>query len=266
MKVPVYDLKGKEVEKTKLPKQFETPVRLDLIKKAVTAVWKNKVQPYGSRTGAGRLSSAKFRGTRRGYGHSYNWSVARLPRILLRGGRRVGRVVSVPQAVGGPAAHPPKAARIWKVKVNDKERRFAIRSALAATVDKDVVASRGHKVPATYPLLVVEKFEELSKTKDVVAVLEALGLSSELERASKKKIRAGRGKSRGRPYKRTKGPLLVISKPGPVVKAAINIPGIDIVSTENLNAELLAPGSHPGRLTIFTKKALEKLEKDELFI
>jgi len=29
---------------------------------------------------------------------------------------------------------------------------------------------------------------------------------------------------------------------------------------ENLNAELLAPGTHPGRLTVWTKSAFEKLE------
>jgi large subunit ribosomal protein L4e len=266
MKVPVYDLKGKETGKLKLPKQFETPIRKDLIRKAVVAGWKNKVQPYGSKTLAGRTSSAVFRGTRRGYGHSYNWSVARLPRLMLRGGRRIGRVMNVPQAVGGPAAHPPKSMRIWKLKLNDKERRLAIRSALAATVDKDTVASRGHKVPSAYPFLLIEKFEELSKTKDVIAALEALGLSPELDRASKKKIRAGRGKSRGRRYKRAKGPLLVISKPGPIVKAATNIPGIDVVVANQLNAGLLAPGSHPGRLTIFTKKAMERLEEEKLFL
>ncbi|TRO62011.1 50S ribosomal protein L4 [Candidatus Bathyarchaeota archaeon] len=266
MKVPVYNLKGEETEKFKLPKQFETPVREDLIRKAVTAAQKNRVQPYGSKTGAGRLSSAKFRGTRRGYGHSYNWSVARLPRLLLRGGRRVGRVVSVPQAVGGPAAHPPKAEREWDHKMNDKERRLAIRAALAAAVNKEMVVLRGHKAPKAYPFVVVEAFEGISKTKDIVAAFESLGLSQELERASKKKLRAGRGKSRGRTYKRVKGPLLVIGEPSPVVKAASNIPGVDVVTVNQLNAELLAPGAHPGRLTIFTKKALEKMDKDKLFL
>ena len=265
MKVPVYDLKGKETEKVKLPKQFESPLREDLIRKAVKAIQKNKVQPHGSSKAAGRKSSAVFRGTRRGYGHSYNWSVARLPRILLRGGRRVGRVMNVPQAVGGPAAHPPRASRIWKLKLNDKERRLAIRSALTATTNKDTVVARGHNVPNDYPFLVVDKFEELSKTKDVVAAFELLGLSSELERASKKKFRSGRGKSRGRTYKKTKGPLLVVSGESPVIKAAKNLAGVDVVIVNQLNADLLAPGAHPGRLTVFTKKAIEKLEKEKLF-
>ena len=33
----------------------------------------------------------------------------------------------------------------------------------------------------------------------------------------------------------------------------------EVHAVENLNAELLAPGTHPGRLTIFTKSAVEKL-------
>ncbi|MCQ8904714.1 MAG: 50S ribosomal protein L4, partial [Methanothermobacter sp.] len=35
---------------------------------------------------------------------------------------------------------------------------------------------------------------------------------------------------------------------------------VDVVTVENLNAELLAPGTHPGRLTVFTRSAIEKLD------
>ena len=42
--------------------------------------------------------------------------------------------------------------------------------------------------------------------------------------------------------------------------------GIDIVKVNALNAELLAPGAVPGRLTLFTEQALTKLEKEKLFI
>jgi large subunit ribosomal protein L4e len=43
--------------------------------------------------------------------------------------------------------------------------------------------------------------------------------------------------------------------------AANNIPGVDVVTVKNLNAELLAPGAHPGRLTLWTNGALEQLDK-----
>mgnify|MGYP000038166658 CR=1 FL=1 len=268
MKVNIYNLKGEVVGEMELPEQFLEELREDIIRKAVKAIWRARIQPYGTKPKAGRMSSAKFRGTRRGYGHSYNWSLARLPRLMLRGGRRVGKVVNVPQAVGGPRAHPPKVEKVWEIKINKKERKLAIRSALAATAMKELVISRGHRVPEklTLPIIVVKNFESLKKTSQVREALINLGLSEELERASRKKIRSGKGKMRGRKYKKPKSILIVVSDPkAPVIKAAKNLPGVDVVAVEFLNAELLAPGAHPGRLTIFTQEALKKLKEKKLF-
>ena len=50
------------------------------------------------------------------------------------------------------------------------------------------------------------------------------------------------------------------------MKCASNIPGIDIVEVKNINAELLAPGAVPGRLTIWSEAAIEKLGKEKLFM
>jgi large subunit ribosomal protein L4e len=61
--------------------------------------------------------------------------------------------------------------------------------------------------------------------------------------------------------KQAVGPLLVITKNDGVAEAARNLPGIEVASLRNLNAEMLAPGTHPGRLTVWTKSAFEKLEK-----
>jgi large subunit ribosomal protein L4e len=43
-------------------------------------------------------------------------------------------------------------------------------------------------------------------------------------------------------------------------KAARNLTGVDIVEASSLNVEDLAPGTHPGRLTAWTKSALEFVE------
>jgi large subunit ribosomal protein L4e len=45
----------------------------------------------------------------------------------------------------------------------------------------------------------------------------------------------------------------------PGVKAANNLLGVDVAFVKNLNAELLAPGTHPGRLTVWTKDSVEEL-------
>jgi len=70
---------------------------------------------------------------------------------------------------------------------------------------------------------------------------------------------------RGRKMKQAVGPLLVIAKNEGIAEAARNLPGVDIVSVDNLNVELLAPGTHPGRLTVWTSSAFEKVEVDKLF-
>ena len=75
-----------------------------------------------------------------------------------------------------------------------------------------------------------------------------------------RKIRAGKGKMRGRKMKQAVGPLLVITKNDGIAEAARNLPGLDVVSVESLNAEVLAPGTHSGRLTVWTNSAFQKLE------
>ena len=93
-----------------------------------------------------------------------------------------------------------------------------------------------------------------------------LGLTAELERSSKKNVRAGRGKMRGRKYQRAKGPLIVVSDKCDLLKSARNISGVDIVSVKSVNSELLAPGTVPGRLTLFTAASIDRLEKEKLFM
>jgi large subunit ribosomal protein L4e len=168
--------------------------------------------------------------------------------------------------VGGRRAHPPKAEKVWSRKLNDKERKKALRSAIAASFNKDVVKERGHKSPDNYPFVVSNDFEGFDKTNKVVSALRALGFTDELSRASKKKVRAGKGKMRGRRYKRPVGPLLVVGSECKIVKSAKNIPGVEVVHVSCLNAKLLAPGCHPGRLALFTKNAIDKLSSERLFI
>lgn len=171
-----------------------------------------------------------------------------------------------PQTRGGHAAHPPRAEKNWEQKINQKENRKAIRSAMSATVNKSLVEKRGHKVPTEYPFVIDSSIEKLSLTKNLQKMLLALGFDKELERAAEKKVRAGKGKMRGRKYKQKKSILVVTGETCPLIKAAKNIGGIDVVPVNSLNAELLAPGAHPGRVTLWTKKSLEVLEKEHLFM
>ncbi|MBN4048983.1 50S ribosomal protein L4 [archaeon AH-315-M20] len=268
MKLDIFETTKNKTGEIDLPRQFSEEIRPDLIKRAVLALQSSKQQPYGASPQAGKRASAILSKRRRAYRGSYGFGISRTPRkILSRRGRRMYWVGAfAPNTVGGRRAHPPKAEKILIKKINKKERRKAIRSAISATVINDLVKSRGHIIPENYPIVLEKNFEDLSKTKEVLAILKNFGFEKELTRVSKKSIRAGKGKLRGRKYKTKKGPLIVVSKENNLTKAASNIPGIDIINVKGLNAELLAPGAVPGRLTLWTKSAIQLLEKEKLFL
>ncbi|MBI2543542.1 MAG: 50S ribosomal protein L4 [Candidatus Aenigmarchaeota archaeon] len=262
MKVDVLDLNGKPAEKIELPKVFEEPVREDLILRAVLATQSRKRQPYGSDVMAGKRTAAHYHGRRRQRYSMMSKETARLPRLHAKTVPFLTMAARfVPQAVKGRRAHPPKVEKVWEQKINRKERRKAIRSAVAATAIKEFVLKRGHKVDAIkeFPIVVDDRLQELKKTKEVIEFMKKIGLEKELERISERKIRAGKGKMRGRKYKTKIGPLFVVTSNG-MSKAVNNLMGCNVCNVKNLSAEYLAPGSAVGRLTIFTKSAINELK------
>lgn len=263
----ILDLENNEKGKIDLPKQFEEEVRPDLIKRAVLAIMSHNVQGYGAAPEAGKRSSSLISKRRHSYRSIYGSGRSRVRRkILSRRGTRMNWVGAFsPGTVGGRRSHPPKAEKIWWQKINKKERKMALRSAIAATIDKELVIERGHKVTGNYPLIIDSTIENIDKTKNVKDTLMKLGLKDELLRCGKKKIRAGKGKARGRKYKKRKGPLIIVSKDCKLIKSAANITGIEVCEVKNINTKLLAPGAVPGRLTLWSKGAIEILGKEKLF-
>ena len=170
-----------------------------------------------------------------------------------------------PQTRGGRRAHAPKAEKKWEQKINKKEYAKAMRAAMAATINKELVAKRGHKLPGQYPFLITSSLESTTKTKAIKSALVELGFGDELARSEQKKVRAGRGTMRNRKYKRKKGILLVVDKESALFKSANNIPGVDIVSVNQLTAHMLAPGAEAGRVTLWSEKAIDTLTQKKLF-
>lgn len=257
-----------EIGTVSLPQQFAEEVRPDLIKRAVLAVQSNRRQRYGAYPEAGMQTSAKLSRRRRDYKGSYGHGISRVPRkIMSHSGTQFNWVGAfAPGTVKGRRAHPPKAEKIWAKQINTKERKKAIRSALAATVMPEIVAQRGHRLPEHYPFVIEDKLEDMGKTKEVIAVLASLGFSQELLRASRRKVRAGRGTMRGRRYRTKKSLLVVVGKSCRLLSSAKNIPGVDVALVTRLNAELLAPGAACGRATLYTTSAIEKLRKERLYL
>jgi large subunit ribosomal protein L4e len=186
--------------------------------------------------------------------------IARVPRI--KGGS--GRAAIAPGTVGGRQAHPPKVEKKIVKRIPRKEARLALRSAIAATASKETVTQRGHQVDNVphIPLVVTAKIESLAKAKEVEEALLHLGLLLDVYRVKdSRNIRAGKGKRRGRKMKQAVGPLIVIGENRGLAEAAGNIAGLEVAKVSNLNAEMLAPGTHPGRLTLWTESAVEQLDK-----
>lgn len=247
-KVNVYGIDGAVKETVDLPEIFNTPYRPDVIRKSFNVLHSNKRQPYGSNPLAGAKHATASVGKGRGQ--------SRVPRLTQ--GRRAALA---PGVVGGRRAHPPKAEKIWKEKMNKKEKLLARNSALAATKDKGIVSKRGHTFDEkiTLPVVVDDEFEKIKKTKDVITALEKIGIYDDVLRSvNGKHIRAGKGKNRGRKYRIPKS-LLIVSTKDTLEKSSNNLSGVDIAKPDQLNIEYLAPGGDPGRLTVFTKSALQQL-------
>lgn len=248
----VYSVKGEVAGTIDVPVAFATEYRPDLIKKAILAAAANLRQPYGPNKRSGMRHSVSTWGKGRG--------VARVQR--LADGRRA---TQSPNNISGRRAHPPKVEKIWTQKVNKKELKLARLSALAATACADTVRARGHKFDdkVTFPIVVEDALNEVANAAEVKALFDAIGIGYDVERAKDgTKIRAGKGKMRNRKYRTPVSVLIIVSdkeRKAAVFNGANNLPGVEVEEISTLNTSLLAPGGDAGRLTVYTKSAIEKI-------
>src|SRR5687767_13653823 len=171
-KITIYNKEGKSAGSVDLPDVFGTDLRPDIIRKAVNAAQANRRQRYGASPVAGERPSVQWPGKGKG--------MARTPRL-----RQGNRSAFVPNAFKGRRAHPPESRHFWTEKINVKERRLAIASALAATAQAEVVKARGHRVgdQVAFPVVVTDDFAAAKHTSDLAEALGKLGLADDLARA-----------------------------------------------------------------------------------
>lgn len=247
----VYDMEGKSVAKVSLPDFFETPIRKDLIRRAVVALQSHTFQPQGRDPMAGKRTTAESLGV----GHG----MSRIPRVKGERYPRGGLAGFAAGTVKGRLTFPPTSARQPGKKINKKELKLAMLSAVAATSSKELVRARGHKIKADleFPLVVSDDVETITKSSDAEKFLKNLGIWDDVERASNRKRRSGKGSVRGRPFKHSVSALFVVAKRQGAERAFRNFTGVKVVDISSLNVNDLAPGTHPGRLTIWTQSALK---------
>ncbi|EAQ85963.1 hypothetical protein CHGG_07216 [Chaetomium globosum CBS 148.51] len=260
--VTVIGADGKATGATEvLPKVFSAPIRPDIVKHVHTGMAKNKRQPYSVSEKAGHQTSAESWGTGR--------AVARIPRVSGGGTHRAGQAAFGNMCRSGRMFAPTKIWRKWHVKINQGQKRFATASALAASAVAPLLMARGHQV-ATVPEvpLVVDSSavagEAVAKTAAALALLKAVGAGADVEKVKgSKKVRAGKGKLRGRRHRQRRGPLVVYSAEADgkdLVKGFRNITGVETCPVDALNLLQLAPGGHLGRFIVWTSAAIKELD------
>jgi large subunit ribosomal protein L4e len=248
-KVKVYDLEGKAASETALPAPFAVEYRPDLVRRAVTAIEANRRQPYAPKPSAGMRHSVSTWGKGRG--------VSRVQRLMGS-----SQAAQSPNNVGGRRAHPPKVDKDLGKKINKKELTSAKLSALHATSVPEIVRARGHRFEEelTLPVVVKDELESIKTTKEAIDVLSSIGVYDDVERARDgKRVRAGRGKMRGRKYRMPRSVLVVLSKECDGGRSLRNLPGVEVATPSSLNASVLAPGGDPGRLMIVSEAALGQI-------
>jgi large subunit ribosomal protein L4e len=195
---------------------------------------------------AGKRTTAESFGVGRG--------ISRVPRIGGHGPLS-GTAAFAPGTMGGRSAFPPVIAKRLVKEINRNERRLALRSAIAATASDDIVRKRGHKFDneRSLPLIVTDEVEKLSKSSDAKDFLASVGVWEDIVRVRKsKRIKAGH-------RVHATGPLMVLGDDKTAKRALRNFEGMNVVSADDLSVEMLAPGTHPGRLTIWTESAVKKI-------
>jgi len=244
--VKIFGPDGKAVSELSLPQVFTSILRKDIITKAVVAQQSHRFQPQGRNPMAGKRTTAESFGVGRG--------ISRVPRVGGHGPLS-GTAAFAPGTMGGRMAFPPVTSKRTAKSMNRKERRVALDSAIAATGSTDLVRGRGHKFDEDIelPLVVTDEVEKFSKSSAAKTFLSAIGVSEDIDRVKRSK------RIRGKNRTHSVGPLLVVSEYQGAQRAFENFEGVDVVRVKDLSVEALAPGTHPGRLTIWTESAVKTL-------
>nr|CAG4640957.1 EOG090X0822 [Eulimnadia texana] len=238
-----------------LPAIFKAPIRPDVVSFVHQQMAMNHRQPYSVNKEAGHQTSAESWGTGR--------AVARIPRVRGGGTHRSGQGAFGNMCRGGRMFAPTKTWRKWHRKINVTQKRYAVASAVAATGMPALVLSRGHAIEEVpeFPLVVSDKVQEFSKTKEAVALLRRLRAWADVQKVyNSQRLRAGKGKMRNRRRIQKRGPLVIYGQDQGLTRAFRNIPGVECLHVDKLNLLKLAPGGHVGRFCIWTESAFKRLD------
>ena len=259
MKANILNIDGEKIKEIELPYCFSEQIREDIVAKVLEA--RKIKQPYAPSLVAGKQHSAsgKIKHTRHVWKSAYGRGISRVPRkIMSRRGSQFNWIgAEIASTVGGRRAHPPKVLSMINTrKINKKELKKALVSAISATASEEKIIRKYASLKNSrikVPLIVESKILSL-KVKDLMKSFKKI-LGEELFNVAVKRkyIRAGKGKIRGRKYKKNAGMLIVTGK-NERIKTKI----FDVKNAVNVNVVDLAK-SGTGRLTMYTENAIKEI-------
>jgi len=259
MKIHVLNIEGRKEGEIETP-IFSGGIREDIIQKVVEC--EKRKQPYAPFYLAGKQSSAsgKIRHGRRKWKTAYGKGISRVPRKIFwrRGTQFYWQGATIASARGGRRAHPPRVlSMINEKKINKKEYQKAFFSALALTASKEKIKEKyqtlnNEEIKISFPIIIEDKIIDLNTKEFFNALQKILDNLTEIA-LQKRSIRAGKGKSRGRRYRKSAGLLFVVGN-----KNEKKIKNVDICRVDELKVSDLA--SNGARLTIYTKQAVKDIE------
>ncbi|MEN9626112.1 MAG: hypothetical protein RL557_440 [archaeon] len=261
MKLTILDKNGKKMKEftTEL---FEEPIRIDIIRKVIEA--EREWHPNAPKLYAGmnRSASGQVRHKRHSWKSDRGKGMPRIPKKQMwrRGTQFSWEGAIIPSVRGGRRAHPPHG-QLNNKKINKKEYQKAFLSSLSyisspAEVQKKYDSLHTTSFNLSLPIIFDSQFFQM-KTKEFLASLETVLGNSAAVAIQKKNLRAGRGKARGRKYKRSSGLLFVVGN-----NERAKISGIEMKPAQELTVSDIAENG--ARLTAFSEQAIKDLEKKYL--
>lgn len=258
MEASVHHTNGNAEKKLTLPSVFGARYNEDMIKRALLAEQSLDYQPQGHYVGAGMETSASYTGRLGNYRTQRHTGRPPRPRQKLAKGAS-GQVRRIPSSVKGRRAHPHVVEKTIAERINRKEYEKALESAVAATADMQLVKQKHVLGSAQLPLVVSSDIEKISRTRELVKVLESLGLKQDVEKSHDPKLAVA---SRRRVQRRHfRSSVVIVAKDASIVsRACRNIPGVEAVSVDRLRIASIAPGARP-RLALWSEAALGALQE-----
>lgn len=248
--VNMIDTQGSSKGQIELPSAFSEKVRAELIRRAVLAESSYHLQPQGHYLMAGMQTTATYYGAMHSYRSGRHMGDAIRPRQKLGGGAQ-GDVRKIPSSTKGRRAHPHMIEKKLFENINKREYQNAIRSAIAATISENSSVRT--------PIIFTNEIESVAKSRDVVSILDRIGLAKMVE-SSRDSVRVKKGLKRSTKQKIYKRSILFVVSGGKILSSARNLAGVDVCKVEDLTANLLAPGGNPGRATVWSENAVKKLD------